>query len=60
MKTYAITFGYDLMRGGKRITGTDFVHARSFEEAWTMAKGMCSRTEKVLYVDEYIKPNEVI
>lgn len=58
MKNYAITYGFDLMRGGKRITGTHFVEARNAHEAHMIGAGMCSRTEKVLYVDEFIKHEE--
>jgi hypothetical protein len=58
MKSYVVTYGYDLLRGGKRITGSDFINAESFEQAWIKAGSLCSRTERVLYVDEYIKPLE--
>lgn len=58
MKSYVVTFGYDLLRGGKRITGSDFVSADSFEQAWIKAGAMCSRTERVLYVDEFVKREE--
>lgn len=58
MKSYVATFGYDLLRGGKRITGTEFINADSFEQAWMKAGRMCSKTERVLYVDEFIKREE--
>lgn len=53
MNEYVITYGFDLMRGGIRITGTYMVEARDADEAHVIGASMCSRTERVLWVDEF-------
>lgn len=48
---FNVTFGFQMNRGGIRITGTDIVHASNLRLAWQIAESMCARHEQVLYVD---------
>jgi hypothetical protein len=49
-QTYVITYGIP-MGTSQCITGTGFVHARSYQHAWAAAEGSCGKGEQVLYVD---------
>lgn len=56
MNSYFITFGYNLPKGGQRITGTGWTSARNYQHARDAAQLVCQPWEQVLYIDEPPNP----
>ena len=55
--SYFVTFGIEYGRGGLRVTGQDYVHAPTIQQARIIARAMCARHEQVLTVEE-VQPIE--
>jgi hypothetical protein len=49
---YFVSFGIQYGRGGLRLTGQDYVHAPTIQQARIIARSMCARHEQVLTVEQ--------